>query len=489
MATPTSDRQRQLFALFLLALLAAGKVLDPCLDWDSWWHLRVGQYIVDKHEFPNPDPFSQIGREEHTPWVAYSWLYELLLYGSLQSGGYDGVLFLRNLLVMVSWGGMAWFFLRHARSGWVGIGVLALATVSLRPFSPERPWHFTILFTTLTLHAVICVRAGARPRLFAGLPLVYALWANIHIQFVMGFAVLGLGWLVTAVEWLRTRDAAKGRQARALFLLGAACTAATLVTPFHYRLYFVIWEYATQTKALRLVMELQPPDLAKWYNWPLIALAVAAAVRTAVRGYRLWDLVLLGSALFFSLRMQRDLWYGILTAGAVVVGSDDEAGPAEHSRRVAGWQIGAAALLALLLVRLAWVAGLSNGKTPESCHAEMYPVGAANYVREKQLPGPLFNDFNWGGYLIWALPELPVSIDGRTNLYGEKRLERSMATWRAEPGWEDDPDLRRARIIIAPLKHGDEDVPLTKALRERSDRWRIVYEDKTSAVFVPVTAP
>ena len=61
------------------------------------------------------------------------------LYGSLQSGGYDGVLFLRNLMVMASWGGMAWFFLLHARRGWVGIGVLALATVALRPFSPERP--------------------------------------------------------------------------------------------------------------------------------------------------------------------------------------------------------------------------------------------------------------------------------------------------------------------------------------------------------------
>ena len=150
----------------------------------------------------------------------------------------------------------------------------------------------------------------------------------------MGFAVLGLAWLVAMAERTIGKKEKARPIGRRLFALGLACFLATLATPFYYRLYVVIWEYATQTGALKLVMELQPPlriewsnwppwppvqtewydwpsnwppwppVRTEWYNWPLIVLLIAAAVTTIVRGLRLWDLVFLASAAFFSLRMQ-----------------------------------------------------------------------------------------------------------------------------------------------------------------------------------------
>jgi hypothetical protein len=70
-------------------------------------------------------------------------------------------------------------------------------------------------------------------------------------------------------------------------------------------------------------------------------------------------------------------------------------------------------------------------------------------VAEKGYAGPLFNDFNWGGYLIWALPGLPVAIDGRTNLHGDERIERYGNTWAGLPGWQNDPDLSAAGVVIS----------------------------------------
>jgi len=500
MATPSSERQRQIFVLFLLALLTAGKVIQPCLDWDTWWHLRVGQYIVEQKQFPTSDPFSQLGQQEHTPWVAYSWLYELLLYGSFQLGGASGVLALRYVLVMLSWGGIAWFLLRHAGNAWLGLLLLALVTVSLRPFSPERPWHFTIFFTTLTLHAVISVRAGESWARYWWLPLCYVLWANIHIQFVMGFAVLGLAWLATLGE----RRFAHARQ---IFWLGAVCTLATLVTPFHYRLYIVIWEYASQTQALKLVMELHPPDFTQWYNWPLIALGLAAGGCTVRRGFRLWDVLLLACGLFFSMRMQRDLWFGVLTASAVIINQrvENEQGDA-GKRRIGVLPLAGVALAAMALVSFAWEAGLSQGKTVSISHVETYPVRAVEVIRERNLPGPMFNNFDWGGYLIWALPERPVSIDGRTNLYGEARLVRSIDAWSGDPGWEENPELNAAGFVVAPkptdwiefgklLDEHPDDWRDRRANRTAKDLgellrrhpgWKIEYEDDTALIFVPV---
>ena len=57
---------------------------------------------------------------------------------------------------------------------------------------------------------------------------------------------------------------------------------------------------------------------------------------------------------------------------------------------------------------------LSNDDMKERV-AKTFPVQAAEFVADKGYAGPLYNDFNWGGYLIWALPHLPVAIDGRTN--------------------------------------------------------------------------
>jgi hypothetical protein len=117
---------------------------------------------------------------------------------------------------------------------------------------------------------------------------------------------------------------------------------------------------------------------------------------------------------------------------------------------------------------------MSLAKTVES----HFPVRAVEFIKSNRLEGQLYNSLDWGGYLIWSLPDLPVSMDGRTNLHGDARIARSLATWGGGIGWEKDPDLLRARLVIAQI-----DKPLTHLLR-RHPGYKLVYEDRTTAVFV-----
>ena len=48
-------------------------VLDP----DMWWHLSVGDWIVQNRSFPHNGIFSHTATTR--PWMAYSWGYEVLL--------------------------------------------------------------------------------------------------------------------------------------------------------------------------------------------------------------------------------------------------------------------------------------------------------------------------------------------------------------------------------------------------------------------------
>jgi hypothetical protein len=109
--------------------------------------------------------------------------------------------------------------------------------------------------------------------------------------------------------------------------------------------------------------------------------------------------------------------------------------------------------------------------------ANVLPVHAVEAIRAKGYTGPIFNDFNWGGYLIWALRQ-PVTIDGRTNLYGNARMDRSIATWNAQPNWSSDTMLTSAGVVIGPIVS-----PLTQVLR-LDPRFQLVYEDKLAAVFI-----
>jgi len=107
-----------------------------------------------------------------------------------------------------------------------------------------------------------------------------------------------------------------------------------------------------------------------------------------------------------------------------------------------------------------------------------FPAQAVKFIRSNQLAGPIYNSLDWGGYLIWSLPEFPVAMDGRTNLHGDERTARSLATWNGSIAWDKDPELLRARLIIA-----QKGKPLTHLIRDDS-RYRLVYEDDTAAVFV-----
>jgi len=162
--------------------------------------------------------------------------------------------------------------------------------------------------------------------------------------------------------------------------------------------------------------------------------------------------------------MQRDLWFGVLTATAVL-------GTENNLRVGAKWGLG---ILAVIFASILCHRFLLF----EHGNADEYPVRAVAFVRDHALPGPLFNDFDWGGYLIWALPEHPVAIDGRTNLYGSDRVLRNYRTLIGEGDWENDPDLTSARLVILSPKKW----PLVDLLRQ-SDDWAVAYEDKTAVVF------
>jgi hypothetical protein len=107
---------------------------------------------------------------------------------------------------------------------------------------------------------------------------------------------------------------------------------------------------------------------------------------------------------------------------------------------------------------------------------ETYPMGAVAYLEEKSPEGRLFNSYNWGGYLLWTLPDYPVFIDGRTDLFDDTIIESWMQVIRAEGDWAQVLDNWGVKLVLL-----EPDYPLAGELR--ANHWRLLHEDEISVLF------
>ena len=262
-------------------------------------------------------------------------------------------------------------------------------------------------------------------------------------------------------------------------LLAGSCLAATLLNPYHARLYHVVVAYATKSDTYNLVVELLASGFRMPWEWAMPALVGAAAFALGRRGDRSsFDVLLLGFASFLALRARRDVWVAVLAALAVLStglrwdGTSASRFALNRSRRLI-----IAAMVGAVLVATGWWLDLSTDHLQEAV-AENYPARAAAVVETRGYRGPLFNEYGWGSYLIWRLPALRVSIDGRADLHGPERIRRNVETISGLRGWDTDSDLETANAIII-----RSNAALASLLRLDS-RFELVHEDPVAAVFL-----
>jgi len=477
-----STRTDQIARALLVGLLVAGSAF-VCLrgavgsvaDPDIGWHLRTGQWILDHHAVPRVDPFSRV--MGGSAWQAYSWLFELILLKMYTWMNLKGIMVMTAAMMAVI-AAAVYHMASRLQADFTQRTMLTIAVMfCLSRMSTPRPWLFTILFFVVEMDILMIARKTGRSRELLLLPILFALWANVHIQFVDGLLVL----VIAAVEPLLSRWWKSGTQcppARSLWLALAACIAAVCLNPYGPGIYKVAWELGSQRGVLDTVAEMMSLPFRTAADFVLLFLALAAAgVLFRYRGLPPFETLLLAMAAILSFRSRRDLWVMTIVAAAILAAgmpSREEKADRERPRR---WALALSALTAIAaFVASVTLLHLDNGRL-RSQLAEKMPVAAVQAIKDRHYDGPLFNNYDWGGFLIWNLQE-PVSMDGRAALYGDTAINRSRDTWNGNAKWAADPDLQSAGVVIAP-----DDAALTQLLRI-DPRYELVYQDKVATVFV-----
>ncbi|MGB8768696.1 MAG: hypothetical protein WCC92_03715 [Candidatus Korobacteraceae bacterium] len=470
----------QMFALLLLFSAAAwyeALHLSALTNSDIWWRLRTGIWILQNYAVPHTGLFSQY---PDFPWIASSWLFDVLLAAAYK------LLALRALPVLlmafkVTVAVVTFALARGSRLNFWPAVVLAAAAQYVIPGLPPGPVVCSIVLFAIELALLFSSRRTGTARPLFWLPLLFALWADLDIGFMFGLLALLLFCAVVFAEQVGRRSAEpRTISLRTTAMVTAASIIATFFTPYSFHLYAVasreLWSVAPYVHELRAITFRRPQDYA------LLLLAMAACFALGRRRSRdLFQILLMAGCLALAFTRQRDTWLLVLASVAVIANALDIGAPStgqEESTLPWKWKKLATAGLVLVAFVLAITRIPSSREALLNKVAETFPVRACDYIRAKHLPTPLFNAYHWGGFLTWYLPEYPVSIDGRVDLYGEEINSRYFKLIIAAIPLNADPSFAKARTILLPRNS-----PMAVAL-SALPQFRVAYQDDVATVLL-----
>lgn len=482
------DRVPKLLALLGLIVVTPLPVLVnhfqiATLDPDVWWHVRVGQWILQNHAVPHNGIFSQHAMEQG--WVAYSWGFEVLTAVLMRVFGLAFIPlllgFMRSLIPFVIFFAV-YRISRHFWNSWL---LSVAATMGVHLVMVARPVLFSILFFTIEMGLIFEARNRRSIRPLYWLPLLFWIWANIHIQFVYGLAVLVMlaicEFLSSFVDpWIGAISNQLSGTRMQWGLLLAASFIATLIGPYGMQIYGVIFRYAGNTAQYVQIDELAAMGFRNLGDYAVLLLLMCACFAIGKFRVDLFTAALLLVSAVLAFRSGRDVWFLCIPAACIIA----ECVP-KNEELVVSWRSDAVQFAATFAIGFVCVFAFmrSEGLGPQSIVSTIdrsYPIQATQFVSDQHLQGPMYNSFDWGGFLIFNLRDYPVSIDGRNDFYGPANFARVQNTMNGV-GWKSDPDFAKAGFVL--MERGQ---PLAKILAA-DPSFRLAYSDHLAVVFVRAT--
>lgn len=502
-----------------IALFAAALCVNPSTANDLFWQLRAGHDIVATGSIPHVDHFSWT-RYGH-PWVAHEWgSFVLLWLAYAATGGYAGVWLLQTALVVLTVSILFAALQRETHAPITTFILCGWATIVCSAYFEPRPQLLTYLFLTILLLAIQAVRRDhTRARTLWLLVPMCLVWANLHAGVIVGVVILALfaaGEAVDAVLARRIAGAtiaaddgstsaglptigADFRLAATLTMVALACAAATLITPYDWRVYHNFFDTVTNATAMSRVNEWASPNFHEPFGRMLEYLAAilfvgAIASRRKGRAGEFFVVLLLLSQTLYAGRnaplfaiAATIIWAGDVQSGITsllaMLQRKHEAGASLFGKSPPFPVVAALAVMLVVVSAARIVQKTQHGATGlgvenvarASFELRTCPDRACRFLTAERFPTGmhLYNAYGDGGYLIWRVPQYPVFIDGRADVYFGRVLDDYARLNKLPFDWRETVD--RYGIDVAFLT--------TRELQARAflaaPDWALVYADRS----------
>ncbi|MBN2085654.1 MAG: hypothetical protein JW748_10575 [Anaerolineales bacterium] len=454
----------------------------PMIDSDTWWHLRTGQWIVEHQELPEVDRFSLT--RGGVPWYYPGWLSQIIMVQAYAAGGLAALNLMFAAVILLSF---VLVFFSMEGNGFAVALVLVFSAGASEIYWSARPQLFTLLFSAACFLILSKFLWGNKNALWI-LPLIMALWVNMHPGFAVGFILIGIAFAGQGVAFLARRESRPEAGRRLLWLGGIllSCLAAAALNPRGP----AVLAYPFQTVSIRFlqnfIQEWQAPDfhyveaqlflILFMFTWTVIAFSPKK-----LEADDFFFLAIVGYMGFLAWRNTNLL---SIVAPAIILRYGQpllekllpDWNPDHPVTRVqSAVHTGAVTVLAAAAL-IYGIAGLSPDSLQAAVRRQM-PVAAVEHLAAHPVPGGLFNSYNFGSYLLWMLPQSPVFVDGRTDLYTDEILDQYLIVVRGQEGWSEILERWQIRVVFV-----EPSMPILNALQ--AEGWTVYYEDSQAVILL-----
>jgi hypothetical protein len=475
--------------VFLFLTLEDSRLLG---DADTGFHIRAGEYMIATSTIPDADIFSYL-----TPplkWTLHEWLSELIMAAVHRIAGLTGIVIVFAFLIATACY-LVYDLLLKPFSNVLFAAVMTLLVVLASSSNwLARPHVFTLLIFVIWLYLLNGYQYREQNRLLF-LPLVMLFWVNLHGGFILGLIVLSIYFVGNLSASLFAPSKAP-EKAKALFLgkILVVCVLAALLNPYGYKSLLFPFQVVRERFLMDHIAEYLSPNFhsASALPFELILLAALAVFAVSATRLNLIELMLLLIFTHMALFSSRHMPLFAIVAGPVVLRHANLAFEKLDGSILRGLKQRlhnlhnieqSASRMVWPVIGLIAVLGLAlTGTIHHDFSSKHLPRDAFEFVKNNDLKGNMFNNDEFGDYIIYAgWPQYKVFIDGRTDMYGTPRVKEYIQVTQANSGWQDVLEKYNATWVMH-----DPNSVLSKLLVQRYE-WKLVYSDKVANVFVRAT--
>jgi hypothetical protein len=486
-------------AVLALCGVALAASFYPLNHTDIWGHMALGRQIVETGHTLTSEPFRF--HEEGERFFNPGWLSQVALYLWYEAAGAEGLVLAQMLLAVAAAGAM--MLALHARDvlpAWSIVLGVASHFLALPIVGTMRPQSFAPLLCAALLFGLARVERSRLPLFW--LPIVMALWANLHGSFLIGLFVLGL-WTVGEIYEARratsdSRRAAAELLVRRLTLLCALCAAATFVNPIGPAL---LWQSALFSRGSNLarIIEWQPLVVKSlggllFYSSLLLTMVLLRRSPRRFTAGEVLVLLVVGLATLSAIRMLA--WWALVwtwivgphLAALVPLNRRDEftLDPGPSAKRT--WLALAAIFVTILWSPPARAFVVGRPRAESTIASAATPIYLADDLVDSKSSGRFFSRMDWGDYLLWrthgALQPMVYSHVHNVPPVVWSDYEELAA---GSPAWLKIVDHYRIKyLVLCPQRQ-----PVLCQMALESPRCRLLYRDEQGMVFevLPAAKP
>ena len=475
----TGSRLVVLFFMILIFAAAARPISDP----DFWWHLRTGQYIVETKSIPYTDMFSTLrfGSE----WVTHEWLSEVLMYSIFRVAGFAGLIIFFALIITTAFWTTYRLCLKRTGQPYIAGLVTILCAAATMPTWGVRPQMFSILFAGIFLVILDKYCGNEKTRVVWWLIPLMVLWVNMHAGFAAGIALIGItvvGLALDARIWHKDSVSSIFLRIRRLCAVGVLAGTAVLLNPNGLRIYSYPIETLKSQAQMRYIQEWRTPNFQDptFLAFLILILLMFCVLALSNKRPRPSEMLIVIGTLAATLRSARNVPFFALVAAPTLASQLWSWFSGHRKSKSSGFAPVLSVLIFVILPAIVAVISVRRAVARQpQVEAENFPVAAVEFIKSQNIPQPIYNEYHWGGYLIWKLyPQYRVYIDGRADVYGDAIMEEFFVVYDGEQAWRTPLDKYGIQSVLV-----EPNTAIATLLRE-DPTWQKVFEDQQAVIFI-----